>query len=82
MTARPSLEQLRQEAVEHLNYFHHSHLRGEWFCATELQKWLGLPGPEWYRISLVLERLANDGFAEIEIRGNRRRFRRRQEPTS
>ena len=78
MTTRPTLNQLGQDAVDHLNYFHFSRLRGEWFTPSDLQKWLGLPGPEWYRVALTLERLANDGFAEIEIRGNRRRFRRRR----
>jgi DNA-binding transcriptional ArsR family regulator len=35
---------------------------------------LGIGG--WERIALTLERLANDGLAEIRIRGNRRYYRR------
>lgn len=30
----------------------------------------------WYRIALVLERLANDGLVEIRVTGRKRSFRR------
>ncbi len=33
-------------------------------------------GKGWYMVALTLERLANDGQAEIRVRGNRRTFRR------
>lgn len=38
-------------------------------------KWK-VAGNDWYRIALVLERLANEGKAEIRIRGRVRYFRR------
>lgn len=51
-------------------------LDDQWVSATDVAETLGVGhGFHWYRVSLVLERLANDGVAEIEIRGNRRRFR-------
>ncbi len=33
-------------------------------------------GNDWYRIALVLERLSNEGLAEIKIRGRVRYFRK------
>ena len=72
---RPTLEQLRRFVL--------SELDDEWRTPTDLQHWLGLGGHEWYRLALTLERLANDGLAELKTPGGTvRRFRRRQEPSS
>lgn len=72
--SRLSLAHLRQLVLAELD--------DEWRTPTEMRRTLGLSGSDWYRLGLTLERLANDGDAEIRIRGVRRCFRRRQEPTS
>jgi hypothetical protein len=52
-------------------------LDGDWITPTEVGAALGLgKGLDWYRVSLLLERLAHDGEAEIRISGRRRYFRR------
>jgi hypothetical protein len=60
-------------------------LGDEWQTPTELRdrlgKGYGIWGT-WYAVCLTLERAANDGEIEIRVRGNRRTFRRRREPTS
>lgn len=55
-SSRPSLEQLRTWVLDELD--------GTWRSATDVQRLLGLGGSEWYRVALVLERLAADGDAE------------------
>jgi hypothetical protein len=48
-----------------------------WLTPTECADMLGVGHNHgWVRVSLLLERAANDGLAEIQISGNRRRFRR------
>lgn len=74
MSGRLTLAELR----EHVLYV----LGDEWATPTELQHRFGLGGNDWYRLCLVLERLANDQYADIDIRGNRRRFRRRATATT
>lgn len=69
-----SIRQLRPVVLAELD--------DQWRTPTELRNQLGLGGSDWYRLCLTLERLANDGLAELRVRGNRRRFRRRQDPTS
>ena len=67
--SRPSLRELRHDVFELLD--------DEWRTPSELCDALGFAhGLDWYRISLVCERLANDGLIEIQARGNRRKFRR------
>ena len=47
----------------------------QWRTASGFRALLGLGGSDWYRLCLVLERLANDGVADIK--GLRvRKFRR------
>jgi hypothetical protein len=50
-----------------------------WSTPTEIADRLGLGhGIGWLRVALTLERLANDGLAELKRPGSRtRRFRRR-----
>jgi hypothetical protein len=75
MTIRVTLEQLREDALEYLE----SLSDDEWCTPTDFQRWVGLGGKWWYRAALVLERLANDGFAELKTPGStQRRFRRRR----
>ena len=69
MSRRPTLRDLRRALLHGLD--------GQWRCPSDFVWRLGLDyGPDWYRVCLILERLANDGAAEIRIRGNRRKFRR------
>jgi hypothetical protein len=53
-------------------------LDGEWITSTEMADRLKLGhGIDWLRVALVLERLANDGLADLKRPGSRtRRFRR------
>jgi hypothetical protein len=50
----------------------------EWITPTEMCRALGPGnGVDWYRVALVLERLANDGLVELKTAGSTvRRFRR------
>lgn len=67
---RLTLDQLRLKIIRQLNH--------EWRSHNEIQEALDLPSWEYWRIAAVLERLANDGFAELERPGAKvRRFRRR-----
>jgi hypothetical protein len=52
-------------------------LDDEWRTPTELADSLGLDhGVDWFKVALVLERLANDGEVELKGAGTRvRRFR-------
>jgi hypothetical protein len=56
-----------------------SELGDDWMTSSEMADRLGFGhGAEWFRVALVLERLANDGLAELKRPGSRtRRFRRR-----
>lgn len=71
--SRPTLRQLRRRLLaECLS-------DGGWWTASECSKRLGLGGSDWYRVCTALERLANDGLAELQRPGSRvRRFRRRE----
>jgi hypothetical protein len=71
MSRRPTLDEIRRELQLELELDDH------WRTPTDLQHALGLPGPYWYRVALLLERLAADGDAELQVRGRARRFRRR-----
>jgi hypothetical protein len=54
-------------------------LGDEWVTPSEICDRLGLDdGLDWYRVALVLERLANDGLIELKRPGRVRRFRRRR----
>ena len=66
-----------------MRWFVLSELDDEWCTPTELHARLGLSGKDWYRVALTLERLANDGLAELKTPGGAvRRFRRHREPSS
>lgn len=67
--SRPSLPELRRLLLFELDH--------EWRTPTECAELLGLGhGFDWYRVALVLERLANDDRIEMKGRGTRvRRFR-------
>ena len=67
---RPTLAELREIVLDELD--------DEWRSPTELGATLGLgSGTSWYRLCLTLERLANDGRAELKTPGSTvRRFRR------
>jgi hypothetical protein len=73
MSRRPSLRELRRWLLDELD--------DTWQTPADLQERLGYyagcGGNDWYRICLILERLANDGRIEIRARGRVRRFRRR-----
>jgi DNA replication protein DnaC len=67
--SRLGLERIRDELLLALD--------GEWRTPTDLLHRIGWSsGSGWYVVSLVLERLANDGLAEIKVSGKRRYFRR------
>lgn len=70
MSSRPTLAQIRRWVRVELD--------DEWRTPTDFQHLLGLPGSDWYRVALVLERLAADGFAELRAKrgSSRRKFRR------
>lgn len=67
---RATLTELRSIVLDELD--------NEWRTPTEIARWLGLDnGAGWYRLALTLERLANDGHAELKTPGSTvRRFRR------
>lgn len=67
---RPSLAELRSVVLNELD--HH------WQTPTEIGARLGLDhGLDYYRLALTIERLANDGLAELKTPGSTvRRFRR------
>jgi hypothetical protein len=68
--SRPTLTELRETVLDELN--------GEWRSPSDLGRTLGLGnGVGWYQLCLTLERLANDGLAELQTPGwTVRRFRR------
>lgn len=68
MSRRPRLSELRALILDELD--------DDWSATSHYLDWLGLPARDWYRVALVLERLVNDGEAEIEVDGRRRYFRR------
>ncbi len=72
MTRRPTLAELRSLVLGELS-------ADVWRTPSEISDWLGLGhGYDWCRIALVLERLANDGLAELKTPGSTvRRFRLR-----
>jgi hypothetical protein len=74
VTHRPSLHTLRSWILDELD--------DTWQTPSDLRDRLGYyegcGGSDWYRIALILERLANDGRIEIRAGGRVRRFRRRQ----
>jgi hypothetical protein len=53
-------------------------LDDDWVTPSEMTERLGLTsGVYWYKVALTLERLANDGQAELKAPGLKvRRFRR------
>lgn len=69
MSERRTLRWLRHLLIEYA-------LDDEWRSTTALHAAVSNAGDEWYRVALVLERLAADGIAEIQVRGPVRRFRR------
>ena len=70
MSRRPTLSELRRRLLECLD--------DNWRTPSELRDELGLGGSDWYRLCLVLERLVNDGYAELKTPGSTvRRFRLR-----
>jgi hypothetical protein len=70
--SRPTLAELRVRVVAVLD--------DEWTTPTEFCRTLGVGnGVEYYQVSLICERLANDGIAELQHPGSTvRRFRRRR----
>ena len=72
MSRRLSLRDLHNLIVGELD--------GEWRTPSELCDRLGVGhGIYWYKVALLLERAAADGYAELKTAGSRvRRFRRRQ----
>ena len=64
--------------LRQLDYFVSELLEDEWRSVTDLQHELGLGGNDWYRLALVCERLANDGYAEVrrKLGSSRRKYRR------
>jgi len=72
MSRRPTLTELRSLVLDELS-------PDVWRTPSEISDWLAVGhGYEWHRVSLVLERLANDGLAELKTPGSTvRKFRRR-----
>lgn len=71
MSERRTLRWLRHLLLEYA-------LDDEWRSTTELHRSISSAGKEWYKTALVLERLAADGEAELQVRAPVRRFRRRR----
>lgn len=74
MTRRLSLRDLRSTVLVELD--------DEWCSPSEIGRRLGLGhGIDHYRLALVLERLAADGYAELRARpgSSVRKFRRRRQ---
>ncbi len=70
MSGRPTLLHLRVEILDNLD--------DAWRPPTYFQQRLGLGGSDWYRVCLVLERLAADGHADLKAKpGSGRRWFRR-----
>ncbi len=73
-SSRPDLAKLREIFIRHLD--------DKWRTPSDFYAGLrkagkhSVRGNDWYRIALVLERLANEGKAEIKIQGRVRYFRR------
>ncbi len=76
MSGRLHLDDMREIILRYLD--------DEWRTSTQFYEGFKkagkhkLGGCGWMRVSLVLERLAADGEAEIKVRGRRRYFRRPQ----
>jgi hypothetical protein len=70
VTSRATLGELREIVLDELD--------DQWITPSEITDTLELDhGPSWYRVALTLERLANDGLAELKTPGSTvRRFRR------
>jgi hypothetical protein len=71
----------RRANLAELRWIVYRELDDDWRSPTELGRRLGLgSGTSWYRLCLTLERLANDGLAELKTPGATvRKFRRRRE---
>lgn len=72
MSRRPTLNEIRRDLLVQLA------LCDGWRSTTDLHRAISNAGGEWYKTALVLERLAADGKAELQVRGRVRRFRRRR----
>jgi hypothetical protein len=72
VTRRPTLAQIRRDLLVQLA------LSGDWRSTSDLHGAVSKSGDEWYKTALVLERLAADGKAELQVRGRVRRFRGRR----
>ena len=74
VSRQPTLAELRSRVLFELD--------GRWTTPSDLAHRLDLDhGTGWLKVALVLERLANDGVAELKTAGATKRwFRRRQEP--
>ena len=72
--SRATLAELREIVLDELD--------DQWVTPSEITDTLELDhGPSWYRVALILERLANDGLAELQTPGSTvRRFRRSRRP--
>jgi hypothetical protein len=70
MTRHPTLTEIR--------HVHLDELDDQWRTSSEFVESLGLGhGLEWLKVALVLERLVNDGAAELQRPGSTvRRFRK------
>jgi hypothetical protein len=69
MSHRPKLSTIEEWILEDIGT--------EWRTPASFCDEWGFGGPNWYRVALVLERLASDGRIERKVSGNRRTFRRR-----
>jgi hypothetical protein len=71
MSRRPTLHEIRRDVLRELDT--------DWMTPSEMTDRLELGhGVDWFIVSLMLERLANDGLAELKTPGSRtRRFRKR-----
>jgi hypothetical protein len=79
VTRRPTLLELRRALLVELESL--SRDNDSWSTPTEIADRLGLDhGIDWFKVALVLERLANDGYAQLQRpRSSVRRFRLKDE---
>jgi hypothetical protein len=68
--SRPTLDEFRRDLLFELALYGRA-----WRSASELHRAVSNHGDDYYRVALVLERLAADGKAELQVRGPVRRFR-------
>jgi hypothetical protein len=72
VSIRLTLDEIRDEVLLLLSF------DDRWWSQTDVHRAISNSGNEWYRVALVLERLASDGEIQRKVNGRVRRFRRKR----